>query len=112
MYGVDVVGAAGLVDCASVAPDVGAAGSRENPFDCGPGGVNRQVSSSAGAQLAPGLEPSTATCLLSCMFRDEFANLIAKCSSINMCGRSLVGQCLHNLSLPKAQFDRRGLFCS
>jgi hypothetical protein len=108
MYGLEIVQAAGVVGLASDAAKsqaMSGPGSTENPFDSGPGGVNERVP--VNSNIAPGFDPVSATCLLTSMFRDEFANLIAHCPSINMCGRSLVGQCLHNLSLPRAQFDRR-----
>ena len=82
-------------------------GSGDNPFDAGPGGVNSKGSGAAGSSnIAPGFDASVATCLLTSMFREDFANVISRCSPINMCGRSLVGQCLHNLSMPHAQLDR------
>ena len=112
-YGLDIVQAAGVVGFTSddsKAQVISGASSTENPFDSGPGGVNQKASGGASnSNMAPGFDPSAATCLLTCMFREDFANFIARCSTINMCGRSLVGQSLHNLSLPRAQFDRRVL---
>ncbi len=110
MYGLDIVQAAGVVGVVSDPSTQIVSGARrtENPFDSGPGGVNEKSSGSAtNSSTAPGFDASAATCLLSCMFREEFASVIAQCSAVNMCGRSLVGQCLHNLSLPQAQFNRR-----
>jgi hypothetical protein len=115
MYGLEIVQAAGVVGFSSdvAASQINsAAGSSENPFDTGPGGVNQRGGGKAGnSNTAPGFDPIAATCLLTCMFREEFANFIARSPSVNMCGRSLVGQCLHNLSLPGAQFDRRVTVC-
>ena len=109
-YGLELVQAAGVVASASEVPKLQSSGSfsgGENPFDTGPGGINSKASGDTGSSnIAPGFDPSAATCLLTCMFRDDFANVIARCSSVNMCGRSLVGQCLHNLSIPNAQMDR------
>ena len=109
-YGLELTQAAGVVGLASDAQveklqgSSSASGRTENPFDNGPGGVNATATSSS--NMAPGFDPTAATCLLTCMFREEFANLIARSTSVNMCGRSLVGQSLHNLSLPSAQMDR------
>ena len=109
-YGLELVQAAGVVAYASEAPKLQSSGSfsgGENPFDTGPGGINSKAPGDTGSSnIAPGFDPSAATCLLTCMFRDDFANVIARCSSVNMCGRSLVGQCLHKLSIPNAQMDR------
>lgn len=81
--------------------------SGDNPFDAGPGGVNSKASGGAGNNnTAPGFDASVATCLLTSLFRDDVAIAISRCSRLNMCGRSLVGQCLHNLSMPHAQLDR------
>ncbi len=111
-YGLELTQAAGVVGLASDAQveklqgSSGASGRTENPVDNGPGGVNATAASSS--NMAPGFDPTAATCLLTCMFREDFADLIARSNntSVNMCGRSLVGQCLHNLSLPSAQLDR------
>ena len=107
-YGLEMTQAAGVVGFASEGEKLlGSNGGTENPFDNGPGGVNAKAPSKSGSSnTAPGFDPTAATCLLTCMFRHDFANLIARGTSVNMCGRSLVGQCLHNLSLPSAQFDR------
>ena len=115
-YGLELVQAAGVVGCASETKEQvssssgssssGSSSGGENPFDTGPGGINQPAA--ANSNMAPGFDSSAATCLLANMFRDDFANVIAARTgtAVNMCGRSLVGQCLHSLSMPHVQFDR------
>ncbi len=110
-YGLELVQAAGVVGYASDVTKPASSSSStsggDNPFDTGPGGINQPAADkSTNSNIAPGFDASAATCLLTSMFRDDFANVIASCAAVNMCGRSLVGQCLHNLSIPRAQFDR------
>jgi hypothetical protein len=109
-YGLELVQAAGIVGYASEAKSSlpsNRTASGDNPFDAGPGGVNSKASVGNGSSnTAPGFDASVATCLLTSMFREDFADAISRCSRLNMCGRSLVGQCLHNLSMPHAQLDR------